>query len=62
MAIEVENRRVVDLTLWDVLHTPGLHSNLISIPKVCRLGLDVQFGEKDVVAKFSDGCTTIHGI
>jgi len=41
MAIEVENRRVVDLTLWDVLYTPGLHLNLILIPKVCGLGLDV---------------------
>ena len=62
MAIEVKNERVVDLTLQNVLHTPELHSNLILIPKVCGLGLDVQFGEKEVVAKFSDGHTAIHGI
>jgi len=62
MAIEVENKRVVDLTLQDVLYTPGLHSNLISILKVCGLGLDVWFGETNVVAKFNDGHTAIHGI
>jgi len=41
MTIEVENGRVVDLTLWNILYTPGLHSNLISILKIYGLGLDV---------------------
>jgi len=41
MAIEVESGRVVNLTLWDVLYTPELHSNLNSILKICELGLDV---------------------
>jgi len=62
MAIKVENGRVIDLTLWNILHTPELHSNLILIPKICGLGLDVQFGEKEVVVKFSSGCTAICSI
>ena len=62
MAIKVENGRVIDLTLWNVLYTPELHSNLILIPKVCGLGLDVQFGEKEVVVKFSGRCTAICSI
>jgi len=62
MAIKVENGRVIDLTFWNILHTPELHSNLILIPKVCGLGLDVQFGEKEVVVKFSSGCTAICSI
>ena len=62
MAIKVENGGVIDLTLWNVLYTPELHSNLILIPKVCGLGLDVQFGEKEVVVKFSSGCTAICSI
>jgi len=41
MDIKVENGRVVDLTLQNVLYILGLHSNLISILKVCSLGLDV---------------------
>jgi len=62
MAIEVGNKRVVDLTLQNVLYTLDLYSNLISILKVCGLDLDVQFGKDNVVAKFNNGHTTIYSI
>ena len=62
MAIEVGNKRVVALTLQNVLYTLHLYSNLISILKVCRLDLDVQFGKDNVVAKFNNGHTTIYSI
>jgi len=55
MTIEVENRRMIDLTLYNVLHTLGLHSNLISILKICNLGLEVHFRTDDIIAKFDNG-------
>lgn len=60
IAIEVGNKRVVDLTLQNVLYTLDLYSNLISILKVCGLDLDVQFGKNNVVAKFNNEHTTIY--
>jgi len=57
--IEVENGRMIDLTLCNALHTPGLHFNLISIPKIYNLGLEVYFRTDDVIAKFNNGRVVI---
>ena len=59
MITEIENRRVVDLILQNILYTPDLHSNFILILEVCKLGLDVGFGENNIIAKFNNGDTII---
>ena len=62
MTIEVENGRMIDLTLHNTLHTPDFHSNLISILKICNLGLQVYFETDDIVAKFDNGRVAIQGV
>jgi len=54
ITIEIENGKIIDLILRDMLYTPGLHSNLIFILKICKLSLDVIFGVEDMIAKFKD--------
>ena len=34
IVVEIVNRRIIDLTLHNILHIPDLHSNLISISKI----------------------------
>ena len=34
---EMVNGRIIDLTLYDILHILDLHSSLISISNICRL-------------------------
>jgi len=60
--IEVENGRMIDLTLYNTLHTPGLHFNLISIPKIYNLELEVYFRTDDVIIKFNNSRVVIWGI
>ncbi|KAJ3552016.1 hypothetical protein NP233_g12967 [Leucocoprinus birnbaumii] len=60
MAVDV-GEKVVELTLNDVLHTPGLRSNLISIPKICSLGYSVFFGLEEVLAKHLGGAIVLRG-
>ena len=40
LVVEVTNGRIINLTLYDILHMPGLYSNLILIPKICGLCQD----------------------
>ena len=54
MIIEIENRRIIDLILYNTLHTSGLHSNLIFILKIYNLELEVYFRTNNIVAKFND--------
>ena len=54
IVVEVVNRRIIDPTLHNVLHIPDLHSNLISISKICRLGLAIIFGKNEVIASLSN--------
>jgi len=58
----VTNRRIIDLTLCDVLHIPDLHSNLISIPKICGLDLVITFSKNNVIASFSDRRMVIYRV
>jgi len=39
--IEIKDKKESTSHFKNVLHTPGLHSNLISILKTCNLGLGV---------------------
>jgi len=59
MTIEVEDGKEIGLTLQYVLHTPGLYSNLISIPKIYNMGLNVVFDTNDVVTRLDNRCTVI---
>lgn len=42
-----------------MLHTPELHSNLISIPKICGLELDIVLGVDDIIARLKNRRITI---
>jgi len=65
IVVEIVNRKIIDPTLHNVLHIPDLHSNLISISKICRLGLAITFGENKVIASLSNDriaiCNIRHG-
>ena len=56
------NKQEVDLVLKNILHTLGLQSNLISIPKICAQGLNVNFGLNTVAVQFSNGDTAVEGV
>jgi len=58
----VTNGRIIDLTLYDVLHIPGLYSNPILIPKICSLGLAMIFSKNNIMASFSDRKIAIHEV
>ena len=62
MTIEIENEKIIDFILKDVLHTLRLYLNLIFISKIYRLDLNNVFGAKDIVAKFKDGKTAIQEV
>jgi len=62
IAVEVVNRRIINLTLHDVLYIPDLYSNLISISKICRLDLAIIFGENEVIASLSNSKTAIYSV
>jgi len=62
LAVEVTDERIIDLTLYDILHMPGLHSNLILIPKIYGLGLAMTFSKNNVMASFSDRRMAIYGV
>jgi len=62
IVVEVMNRRIINLTLCDVLYIPDLHSNLIFISKICRLGLAVIFGDNEAITSLGNNRTAIHGI
>jgi len=59
--IEIDKQKV-NLILQNVLHIPELHSNLISIPRVCSQGLNIIFGLNAVTTQFSNGCVAIKGV
>ena len=62
IAVKIMNRKIIDLTLYNILYTPDLHSNLISIYKICRLGLAVTFGENKVITSFDNNRMAIYSI
>jgi len=45
--IKIENKKEIDLILYNVLHIPKLYSHLISILKICSLELKVHFRTKN---------------
>jgi len=52
MVIKIGEENVIDLILQNMLHTPGLYPNLIFIPKICGLRLDIVFGVDNVIVRF----------
>jgi len=56
------NGRIIDLTLYNILHTPSFYSNFISIPKIYSLGLAIIFSKNDIVASFRDKRIAIYGV
>ena len=62
IVVEIVNRRIIDLTLHNILHIPNLHSNLISISKIYRLGLAIIFGEDKVIVSLSNNRIAIFNI
>ena len=59
MTIEIKDKKEIDLILQDILYTPELHSNLISILKICNMSINVVFGTNNVVARLDDEYTAI---
>ena len=59
MTIEIKDKKEIDLILQDILYTPGLHSNLISILRICNMSINVVFGTNNVVARLDDEYTAI---
>jgi len=57
--IKIENGKEIDLILCNVLYIPKLHSNLISILKICSLELKVHFRIKNVIINFNNERTAI---
>jgi len=47
------------LTLQNILHIPGLYSNLISISKICSYSLDIIYKLNVVTIYFPNNNTTI---
>jgi len=59
IAVKIMNRKIIDLTLYNILYIPDL---LISIYKICRLGLAVTFGENKVITSFDNNKMAIYSI
>ena len=55
LVVEVTDERIIDLTLYNILHMPSLYSNLILISKICSLGLTITFSKNNIMASFSYG-------
>lgn len=62
LAVKIANRKIINLILYDVLHTPSLHFNLISILKICRLGLTMIFSKNNIVISFSNERIAIYKV
>ena len=61
IVIEIRKGNAIDLILQDILYTLGLYLNLIFIPKICRLKLDVVSRVNDVIVRFKDRRIVIWG-
>lgn len=59
---EMVNGRIIDLTLYDILHILDLHSSLISISNICRLSWAVTFGDNKIIARLSNSRIAIYSI
>ena len=62
LVVEMTDERIIDLTLYNILYMPSLHSNLILISKICGLGSAVIFGENNIIASFSDRRMAIYEV
>jgi len=49
IVVEKANGRIIDLTLYNILHTLSLYFNFISISKIFGLGLAITFRENEVI-------------
>ena len=62
IAVEIVNEIIIDLTLYNVLYTPNLYSNLIFISKIYILDLAITFRENEIIASLDDDKTAIYSI
>ena len=62
LVVKVANRKIINLTLHNVLYIPSLHFNLISILKICRLSLAMIFSKNNIVISFSNKRIAIHRV
>jgi len=62
LAVEMTNERIIDLTLYNILHISSFYSNFISISKIYSLGLAITFSENNIVASFRDKRIAIYRV
>jgi len=62
IVVKIANERIIDLTLYNILHILSLYFNFISISKIFVLGLAITFKENEVITSFGNSKTAIYGI